>query len=68
MSLLIHGEVRNSLVTLAWWEAMTRQPTWLEAERQVRCGEVNGETCAVGERHRSQSLHGTAAARSREKR
>ena len=33
MSLLIHGEVRNSLVTLAWWKAMTRQPPWLETER-----------------------------------
>ena len=33
-----------------------------------RCGEVNGETCAVGERGRSQSLHGTAAAKSRDKR
>jgi hypothetical protein len=33
-SLLIHGEVRNSLVTLAWWKAMTRQPPWLETERQ----------------------------------
>ena len=29
-SLLIHGEVRNSLDTLAWWKAMFRQPTWLE--------------------------------------
>ena len=26
-----------------------------------RCGEVSGETCAVGERRRSQSLHGTEA-------
>ena len=33
-----------------------------------RCGEVSGETCAVGERRRSQSLHGTAAVKSREKR
>ena len=33
-----------------------------------RCGEVSGETCAVGERRRSQSLHGTAAVVSREKR
>jgi hypothetical protein len=33
-----------------------------------RCGAVNGETCAAGERRRSQSLHGTVAAQSREKR
>jgi hypothetical protein len=33
-----------------------------------RCGEVSGETCTVGELCRSQSLHGTAAVRSREKR
>jgi hypothetical protein len=67
-SLRYQGEVRKSLVTLAWWKAMTRQFTWLEMERQGRCGEVSGESCAVGERCRSQSLHGTAAARSRSKR
>jgi hypothetical protein len=33
-----------------------------------RCGEVSGESCAVGERCRSQSLHGTATVNSREKR
>ena len=34
MSLRYQGEVRKSLVTLAWWKAMTRQFTWLEMERQ----------------------------------
>ena len=35
MSLLIHGEVRNSLDTLAWWEKRCPgSPTWLETERQ----------------------------------
>ena len=33
-----------------------------------RCGEVSGETCAAGEWRRSQSLHGTVAVVSREKR
>src|SRR5512141_1165158 len=33
-----------------------------------RCGEVSGESWAVGERRSSQSLHGTAAASGREKR
>ena len=33
-----------------------------------RCGEVSGETCAAGELCRSQSLHGTVAVVSREKR
>ena len=33
-SLRCQGEVRKSLVTLAWWKAMTRQFTWLEMERQ----------------------------------
>ncbi len=33
-SLFIHGEVRKSLVTLAWWKAMTRQSPWLATERQ----------------------------------
>ena len=47
---------------------MSRQPTWLETERQPRCGVVSGETCTVGELCRSQSLHGTDAVVSREKR
>ncbi len=34
MSLRYQGEVRNSLVTLAWCKAMTTQFTWLEMERQ----------------------------------
>ena len=33
-----------------------------------RCGEISGETCVVGERGRSQSLHGTEVVVSREKR
>jgi hypothetical protein len=32
-----------------------------------RCGAVSGETCMVGELCRSQSLHGTAAVKSRER-
>ena len=46
---------------------MTRQSTWLETERQPRCGAVSGETCTVGERCRSQSLHSTEVAKSRER-
>ena len=63
MSLLIHGEVRKSLDTPGVvGEAMSRQPTWLETERQEGVGGVSGETCVVGgERRRSQSLHSSAA-------
>src|SRR6266508_2137978 len=48
---------------------MIRQPNVVGGGTTGRCGEVSGETCAVsGERRRSQSLHGTAAVNSREKR
>ena len=41
-SLRYQGEVRNSLVTLAWWKAMTRQFTWLEMERQEGVAKKTG--------------------------
>src|SRR5262245_19709205 len=45
-------------------EAMSRQPNVVGGGTTGRCGEVSGETCAVGgERRRSQSLHGTEAAK-----
>ena len=47
---------------------MFRQPNVVGDGTTRRCGAVSGETCAVGERCRSQSLHGTVAAISREKR
>jgi RNA-directed DNA polymerase len=44
-------------------EAVSRQPNVVGDGTTGRCGEVSGETCAVGgERRRSQSLHGTGAA------
>lgn len=43
---------------------MIRQPNVVGDGTTGRCGEVSGETCAVGgERRRSQSLHGTEAAK-----
>src|SRR5687767_13101174 len=43
---------------------MIRQPNVVGDGTTGRCGAVSGETCAVGgERRRSQSLHGTAAAK-----
>ena len=43
---------------------MSRQPNVVGGGTTGRCGEVSGETCAVGgERRRSQSLHGTEAAK-----
>jgi hypothetical protein len=41
---------------------MIRQPNVVGDGTTGRCGEISGETCAVGgERRRSQSLHGTVA-------
>ena len=43
---------------------MIRQPDVVGDGTTGRCGAVSGETCAVGgERRRSQSLHGTEAAK-----
>src|SRR5688572_23659299 len=43
---------------------MIRQPNVVGDGTTGRCGEVSGETCVVGgERRRSQSLHGTEAAK-----
>jgi len=43
---------------------MIRQPNVVGGGTIGRCGAVSGETCAVGgERRRSQSLHGTEAAK-----
>ena len=47
---------------------MIRQPNVVGDGTTGRCGEVSGETCTAGEPCRSQSLHGTVAAISREKR
>ena len=47
---------------------MIRQPNVVGDGTTGRCGEVSGETCAAGELCRSQSLHGTVAVVSREKR
>src|SRR5207249_6966002 len=62
-SLLTQGEVRNTLDTLRVVDkAMFRQPNVVGDGTTGRCGEVSGETCAVGgERRRSQSLHSTEA-------
>jgi hypothetical protein len=48
-SLLTQGEVRNSLDTLRVVDkAMFRQPNVVGDGTTGRCGEVSGETCAVG--------------------
>ena len=62
-SLLIQGEVRNTLDALRVVDkAMFRQPNVVGDGTTGRCGAVSGETCAGGgERRRSQSLHSTVA-------
>lgn len=67
-SLRCQGEARKSLVTLAWWISDGQAVHVVGDGTTGKCGEASGETCAVGERRRSQSLHGTAAVKSREKR
>src|SRR5687768_2881580 len=59
----MHGEVRNSLDTLAWWRSDVQAAHVVGDGTTGRCGEVNGETCTVGELCRSQSLHSTVAGR-----